>query len=232
MTDSRTDDAAPLPPDLSDLPQARVASFTPRELAAVLNEPRRTPAYGVPAVRPGSPIAVAAGMAQPQAAAEPVAELTDVLLFRLGGERFAAELAAIDEAVDLAGIHPVPESPSSLLGVFPLRGRLLPLYSAAASLHVAEGEGPPTCAFVLSHEGERIGIAVDELDDALSLPAAALRDAPGAGTEEGDGVLLGIVHVPDGVVTVVSVTALARACIGSGPDGPEPDNPSAAPESA
>lgn len=215
------------------------ARLTPRELAAVLNEARRTPAAGVVAIpagvapaQPNSALAVASALGSSMTVPEPdVPELTEVLLFRLGGERFAAALAAIDEAVDLPVLHSIPESPRELLGVFELRGRLIPLYSAARALRVTELVTVPACAFVLSHEGARLGIAVDALDDAITLPAAALRDAPGAETEGGDGVLLGVAHVPDGVVTVVSATALARSCLASVVHGQEQES-SAASEAA
>ncbi len=215
------------------------ARLTPRELAAVLNEPRRTPAVGIVAVaaaatpvQPDSALAVASALGASIFAPEPDApEVTEVLLFRLGGERFAASLAAIDEAVDLPELHSIPESPEELLGVFELRGRLIPLYSAARALRVTELVAVPACAFVLSHEGTRLAIAVDALDDAITLPTAVLRDAPGADTEGGDGVLLGIAHTPDGVVTLVSAPALARSCLASVVAGREQE-PSAASEAA
>lgn len=235
-----TDSAPPAPdiPDLPAIPPARAASLTPRELAAVLNEPRRTPAAGLPAVTavapapadPRSPLAIAAAQPPAPPHAPPPAE-AEVLLFRLGGERFAASLAAIDEAVDLPELHTIPESPPDLLGVFELRGRLLPLYSAASALRVPEPDHAPRCAFVLSYEGTRLGIAVDVLDDAITLPADALRAAPDGG-EEGDGVLLGVAHAPDGVVTVVSASALARSCLGSALETGDEQETSAAPEAA
>ena len=183
-------------------------------------------------MQPNSAVAVASALGSSvMVPAADAPELTEVLLFRLGGERFAAALAAIDEAVDLPAVHSIPESPPELLGVFELRGRLIPLYSVARALRVTELVTVPVCAFVLSHEGTRLGIAVDALDDAIALPTATLRDAPGAETEEGDGVLLGVAHAPDGVVTVVSVAALARSCLGSAIDGRE-QQPSAASEAA
>ena len=213
------------------------ARLTPRELAAVLNEPRRTPAAGIVPVsarpvQPNSALAVASALGVSSVAPEPEApEVTEVLLFRLGGERFAASLAAIDEAVDLPELHSIPESPEELLGVFELRGRLIPVYSAARALRVTELVTVPACAFVISHEGTRLAIAVDALDDAITLPAAVLRDAPGADTEGGDGVLLGVAHAPDGVVTLVSAPALARSCLASVVEGQEQES-SAASEAA
>lgn len=203
-----------------EAPVPRAPSPTPRQLAAILNEPRRTPAVGVPVISTAtpSPVAVAASLASQQAAsAEPEQDLSEVLLFRLGGERFAASLAAIDEAVDLPELHPIPESPPDLLGVFELRGRLVPLYSAARALRLDAPDGIPPCAFILSHAGMRIGIAVDGLDDAVAIPAESLREAPDS--EDGDGVLLGVAHVGAGVVTIVSASALARTCLESGSHG-------------
>jgi purine-binding chemotaxis protein CheW len=223
----------PLPADLSDLPKARVASFTPRELAAVLNEPRRTPAYGMAAI-PGAPATPAALASTLSASATPVVDAapaqTEVLLFRLGGERFAAPIASIDEAVDLGDVYPIPESPPQLLGFFPVRGRLVPLYSAADALHVRERSAQHPSAFLLSCDGTRLAIAVDALDDALSLPADAVRQAPASDENLGDGVLLGVANVPDGVVTLVSPDALARACLGYGgaDAGETPETPEVA----
>jgi purine-binding chemotaxis protein CheW len=156
-----TEDELPPPPELD---ARRGPSLTPRQLAAVLNEPRRTPAAGVVAI-PAPPVS--------PAPAEP--SLQDVLLFRLGSERFGAALATIDEAVDLPAVHSIPESPPSLIGVFELRDKLVSLYSAAAALHVPEMTESPSCAFILSVDGVRVGIAVEALDDAVALSPEVFR---------------------------------------------------------
>lgn len=135
----------------------------------------------------------------------------ELLLFRVGGERFAVELAAVDEALDLAGIavHPVPGRHAGALGVVALRGALVPLYAAAAGLGVASG-GRET-ALVFRRGGARVALLVDDAEDVLSADLALLRPPPhGAG--ERDGLLLGVLQHGSDLVGVLDAEALLAAC--------------------
>jgi hypothetical protein len=43
--------------------------------------------------------------------------VVELLMFRIGTERFAVELSSVEEAIDLPDVHHVPEMPPAMIGV-------------------------------------------------------------------------------------------------------------------
>ena len=135
----------------------------------------------------------------------------ELLLFRAGGELFALPLAAVEEAIEAPALHPLPEMPAAMVGVFRLRERLVPTYSPAAALgvHVAL----PVAAALLARAGERrLALAVDEVEDVMELDLASLREPPVV--EDTDGILLGVARFGRDLVGVLEADALIVACLG------------------
>ena len=136
-------------------------------------------------------------------------------MFRVGRELFAADLCAVEEAVELEGLRPLPEMPSGMLGVFPLRGRMTPVYSPARALGVALGERSGVAllmrATVDGVAHRRVGLAIDDVEDVLTVDLSTLRDPPLAdGT---DGLLLGLARRGAELVAVIDAEALVTACL-------------------
>jgi purine-binding chemotaxis protein CheW len=133
---------------------------------------------------------------------------SEILLFRVGDERFAIELAAVEEAIDIPPVHHVPEMPPAMLGVITVRGVLTSVYSPAAALGLSLHDG--TSALIFRRGRTRIAVVVDEVDDVTSLDLALLRDAPAL--DAGDGIVLGVVRQHDVLLALVDADALIAAC--------------------
>ena len=134
----------------------------------------------------------------------------DLLMFRIGHELFAADLASVEEAVELPEIHRLPEMPVAMLGAFDLRGRLTPVYSPAHVIGVPL-VGAGTAALLVRANGHRIGLAVDDVEDVLRVDLAAVRPAPGV--DATDGVLLGVAHHGALLVALLDAEALVAGCV-------------------
>lgn len=134
----------------------------------------------------------------------------ELLLFRVGDEMFAAELRSVEEALDEPEIHPLPEMRGSLIGAFQHRGRMTALYTPARALGRFAGAGAPV-AMVVRVGDRRIGLAVQDVEDVMTLDLAELREPPVLG--DADGVLLGVAHRSNTLVAVVDVEALVAACL-------------------
>lgn len=132
----------------------------------------------------------------------------ELLMFRVGVERFAVELICVEEAIDLPDVHHVPEMPPAMLGVITVRGSLTPVFTPREALGVAvEGQG---AALIFRAERGRFALAIDDVDDVLTLDLAMLRDAPGIdGT---DSVVLGVARHEGAIVALVDADALVLAC--------------------
>ncbi|HEX2778607.1 MAG TPA: chemotaxis protein CheW [Gemmatimonadaceae bacterium] len=136
--------------------------------------------------------------------------LADLLMFRIGPEIFATELAAVEEAVSLPEIHHLPEMPAAMLGAFNLRGRLTPVYSPAHVIGVPLA-GEAQAALLVRANGRRLGLAVDDVEDVFQVDLATIREAPGI--DDTDGILLGVAHHGQDLVAVLDAEALVAACL-------------------
>lgn len=138
------------------------------------------------------------------------AGVADLLMFRIGEELFATDLASVEEAVTLPEIHHLPEMPAAMLGAFNLRGRLTPVYSPSHVIGVPL-RGDAQAALLVRSGTRRLGLAVDDVEDVFQVDLATVREAPG--TDDPDGILLGVAHHGKELVAIVDAEALVAACV-------------------
>lgn len=137
--------------------------------------------------------------------------IADLLLFRIGDELFAADLASVEEAVTLPEIHHLPEMPPAMLGAFDLRGRLTPVYSPAHVIGVPL-RGVAQAALLVRSDTRRLGLAVDDVEDVFQVDLATVHDSPGI--DDADGILLAVAHHGTELVAIIDADALVAACVG------------------
>lgn len=204
-----------------DLARALAAARAVEETSA------RTAVSALPAAPPTATSSVASPVALPVVAARatvvapaPIAGRTlrervrnrsgqlEILLLKVGDERFGVELAAVEEAIDIPPVHHVPEMPPAMLGVITVRGVLTTVYSPSDALGISLHDG--TSALIFRRGRSRLAIVVDEVDDVTTLDLSLLRDAPVL--DAGDGIVLGVVRQQDTLLTLVDTDALLAAC--------------------
>jgi purine-binding chemotaxis protein CheW len=132
----------------------------------------------------------------------------DLLLFRVAGERFGIDLAAVEEAIDLPPVYHVPEMPPAMLGVITVRGTLTPVYSPQSALGLALTDG--ASALIFKRGRHRFALVIDDVEDVMTLDLATLRDAPSA--DESESVLLGVLRQRDALLAIVDADSLLATC--------------------
>ena len=167
-----------------------------------------TPLRGVRRITPmrGTPIVAAARTLRERVRAR--SGSAELLLFRVAGERFAIDLAAVEEAIDLPPVHHVPEMPPAMLGVITVRGTLTPVYSPQSALGLALTDG--ASALIFKRGRHRFALVIDDVEDVMTLDLATLRDAPGV--DQSESVLLGVVRQRDALLAVVDAESLLATC--------------------
>ena len=102
-------------------------------------------------------------------------------VFRAGRERFSLSVLEVEEVVDWPMVTRIPLSPSFLMGIFNLRGTIVPLMDIAFT----EGRRPgllPKYVVVAVLKGDaqrddlRVGIAADEVIGTFSASEDTLLD--------------------------------------------------------
>lgn len=136
-----------------------------------------------------------------------------VLVFRVGAERFAVRLAEVDEVMDAPPVRPLPDTRAPMLGIATLRGELVSVYDARPLLDLddapAETEGNAMLLF--ARGAKRVGLAIDDVFDAITVEPDDLRSAPG--TEAADGILVGVVRRDRDLIGVLDAGALLDAAM-------------------
>lgn len=121
----------------------------------------------------------AAARPEARSAAAPAQELA-FLSFTLAGQDYALPLGAVAEVVALpAALTTLPRTEEVLLGVFPLRGAVLPAISLRALLGLPGGA--PTGAeraIVARIGGHRLALVVDRVEVILRAPPDRVAPAP------------------------------------------------------
>jgi purine-binding chemotaxis protein CheW len=201
---------APLERGAGALPRAiRDEPSSLRALAIALNAGQPRPkAFDteLPGFEEPGPAAPVAPLRERVASREGRVEL---LVFRVGRELFAIELRAIEEAVEGVDARNIPDAPPSMLGIFALRDRTLPMYVLARVLGLSHtGDGEMT--LVLRPSQTRIALAVDAVDDVFDTTLDGVRPAPAG---EADGAVLGIVWRGPELVTLLDADVVVAACV-------------------
>ncbi|HVJ04418.1 MAG TPA: chemotaxis protein CheW [Candidatus Saccharimonadales bacterium] len=102
-------------------------------------------------------------------------------IFRAGRERFCLRVLEVDEVVEWPRLTYLPLSPPFLMGVFNLRGTIVPVIDIAFT-EVRRGDMPPKQVVVACLRGDsvaadvRVGVAVDEVIGTYSTSEPLLKD--------------------------------------------------------
>ena len=131
----------------------------------------------------------------------------DLLVVRIGDERFAVPLESVDELVESPHVRHVPGAPPALLGLFTLGTSLLPLYSPVTVL----GTSPlrEQVALVMRGGRSRVALAVDDAEDVISISLADVIDAPRTGHH--DDVVLGVIWRDGELLTLLDARAVVAS---------------------
>jgi purine-binding chemotaxis protein CheW len=101
-------------------------------------------------------------------------------VFRAGRERFCLSVLEVEEVVEWPIVTRIPLAPAFLMGVFNLRGTIVPLIDIAFTEGRRPGMLPKhvVVAALVADDGQvlRVGIAADEVIGTYSATAEALLD--------------------------------------------------------
>ena len=119
--------------------------------------------------------------AEPQLSLEEQAPESQYCIFRAGRERFSLSVLDVEEVVEWPAVTRMPLSPAFLMGIFNLRGSIVPVIDIAFT----EGRRPdlPPKHVVVGvlkgsddHDDLRVGIAADEVIGTYSTTESLLVD--------------------------------------------------------
>ncbi|MEO5725526.1 MAG: chemotaxis protein CheW [Byssovorax sp.] len=103
----------------------------------------------------------------------------EVLVLRVGGERYTLPSDAVRAVAALARLSPLPHAPPSVAGLTARGGVILPVFHLRAVLGLALTALPEYGRIVLLGEGSgQLALIVDAVEGTSRVDVAALRPAP------------------------------------------------------
>jgi purine-binding chemotaxis protein CheW len=102
-----------------------------------------------------------------------------LLIFDLDGARFALDAMRVRESVWLPELTPVEEAPPWIIGIFSLRGRIIPVTDLHLRFgHPARRYSPDDRVVVLEADNLLMGLIVSEVHAVIELPCDAIQPPP------------------------------------------------------
>ncbi len=115
------------------------------------------------------------------------------LTFFFDEEEYAIEILKVQEIIGVMPITAVPRTPSYLLGVINLRGKVIPVIDLRARFGMeAVDWTDETCIIVMQIAETQMGMMVDKVSEVLDIAAEAIEDTPSFGAGVNTDYIMGI----------------------------------------
>jgi purine-binding chemotaxis protein CheW len=134
-----------------------------------------------------------------------------MVIFKIGGEEFAIDIALTKEIVTMRPITPIPETEDYVLGVMNLRGSLVPVLDLrkrlrAGSDSAASTKGHADIRIIIARvDAKQTGLVVDGASEVIRVTDDMIESPPDVITEIGAEYIGGIINLKDRFITVLDL---------------------------
>jgi len=145
---------------------------------------------------------------QQDSVVEQLDDVVQLVGFMIGDEEYAVPILAIQEIIKPFSWTRVPQVPSYVLGVFNLRGAVIPLIDLRLKFGLpAKKHGEDTRFIVMRHGDDVAGFVIDRLTMAIRIKKENIGPAPD--TVSGDDTIIeGVGKQSDKIITILKVNKL------------------------
>jgi len=137
-------------------------------------------------------------------------DLLQVVGFNVGDEEFAVSILNIQEIIKPIDYTRVPGTPTYVLGVFNLRGSVLPLISLRTKFGLSASRYSDDTRFIVIKNGAfTLGFIIDKLTQAFILKEADIDHTLDMAAEA-EGLIYGIGKREDKIITILKADGLLK----------------------
>jgi len=140
-------------------------------------------------------------------------DIMQLVGFIIGSEELAVPILNIQEIIKPIECTKVPSVPDYVLGVFNLRGSILPLIDLRRKFGLPPAPQTEDTRFiVIKTENNEAGFVIDRLTKAIRINQSDIETPPEtfAKEEEVDNLIFGIGKMDDSIITILNVNALLK----------------------
>lgn len=129
-----------------------------------------------------------------------------LVAFMVDDRRFALPLSAVERALPMVAVTPLPRAPAVVLGTINVHGRIVAVVDVRLRLGLPPREPDPRAQLLLAATARRtLAMAVDEVLGVIEVEPSAVADP--AAVMFGIGHVAGLVALPDGLLVVEDLEA-------------------------
>lgn len=144
---------------------------------------------------------------EPQTESEDVVQLVG---FIVGDEEFAVPILTIQEIIKPLEYTRVPATPNYVMGVFNLRGNVIPLINLRQKFNLpSKKQDEETRYIVVKAKDEVAGFVIDRLTEAVRIKESDIDPAPETLNED-ENMVYGIGKKQDRILTILKVDGLLK----------------------
>jgi purine-binding chemotaxis protein CheW len=150
----------------------------------------------------------------PEAAAPRAASAVPArfLVFGIGGQEFALPLEPIVEIVPFRHSTPVPGAEREVLGIVPLRGRMVTVVDGRRRLGLTESPGAPRGKLIVLRDGgDLLGIVVETVVRVAVAGPGQPEPLPASLQPARQGSFAGVLRAAGGYTLLLDVAALLKS---------------------
>ncbi len=137
-------------------------------------------------------------------------EIIQLVGFIVGEEEYAIPILNIQEIIKPIEYTRVPSTPDYVLGVFNLRGNVIPLIDLRKKFHLPSADQTADTRYIVMKDGENIaGFVIDKLTEAIRLNTNQIDPAPET-LHNDRGMISGIGKRDTSILTILKVDVLLK----------------------
>jgi purine-binding chemotaxis protein CheW len=137
-------------------------------------------------------------------------DIVQLVGFIVGEEEFAVPILSIQEIIKPIEWTRVPFTADYVLGVFNLRGNVLPLIDLRKKFHAPDADFDDNTRFIVIKVGNELaGFVIDRLTEALRIEESSILPAPDTGMDK-DMMIEGIGRKDDRIISILRIKALLK----------------------
>ncbi|MDQ7042436.1 MAG: chemotaxis protein CheW [Sulfurimonas sp.] len=135
-------------------------------------------------------------------------DIVQLVGFVIGDEEYAIPILAIQEIIKPFSWTRVPQVPAYVLGVFNLRGAVIPLLDLRLKFGLQEKKQSDETRFIVMRHGDDVaGFVIDRLTMAIRIKKADIGPAPDT-VNGNDTIIDGVGKQADKIITILKVNKL------------------------
>jgi purine-binding chemotaxis protein CheW len=138
-------------------------------------------------------------------------DIVQLVGFMVGNEEFAVPILNIQEIIKPIDSTRVPSTPGYVVGVFNLRGSVIPLIDLRQKFGYPKQKVSDETRFIVIKNDEQIlGFIIDKLTEAIRLSKANIDPVPESMMNDEDNHIYGVGKKEEKIITILNVDAIMK----------------------